>query len=226
MIGALGQQVLRTALADARRLASGRAWSSDDVLHERQPVGPPARRSRRLPSRSARRSQTAGLPAEALKLEITESTLMQELERTQHVFAEVCATGVGLHLDDFGTGYSSLTALHRFPVDALKIDRSFVASLTDGERQRRDRALDGGARAQPRPAGDRRGDRDPGPAAAAAHARLRVRPGLPVLAGAQCDRHPHAARELESGSRHRPRRGGARAAAGRRRGDRHLAASS
>ena len=59
---------------------------------------------------------------------------MQEVERTQHVFSEVCGTGVGLHLDDFGTGYSSLTALHRFPVDALKIDRSFVATITEARR--------------------------------------------------------------------------------------------
>ena len=69
------------------------------------------------------------VPAAALKLEITESTLIAEPEHTRDVFAQVCSGGVGLHLDDFGTGYSSLASLHRFPVDALKIDRSFVAAL-------------------------------------------------------------------------------------------------
>ncbi|HTU94920.1 MAG TPA: EAL domain-containing protein [Solirubrobacteraceae bacterium] len=69
------------------------------------------------------------VPPEALKLEITESTLFAEPEHTRDVFAQVCSGGVGLHLDDFGTGYSSLSALHRFPVDALKIDRSFVGEL-------------------------------------------------------------------------------------------------
>jgi EAL domain-containing protein (putative c-di-GMP-specific phosphodiesterase class I) len=73
------------------------------------------------------------IPPAALKLEITESTLITEPERTRDIFAEVCSGGVGLHLDDFGTGYSSLSALHRFPVDALKIDRSFVTDLCEDD---------------------------------------------------------------------------------------------
>src|SRR2546421_213023 len=70
----------------------------------------------------------AEVPATTLRLEITESTLMQEPERIRRIVSEICASGVGLLLDDFGTGYSSLAALHRLPVDAVKIDRGFVTS--------------------------------------------------------------------------------------------------
>ena len=73
----------------------------------------------------------AGLPARTLHLEITEGTLMREPERMSEVARDVCAAGVSLELDDFGTGYSSLSALHSYPVSALKIDKSFVSSLTD-----------------------------------------------------------------------------------------------
>ncbi len=132
VIGELGQQVLRRALLT---LAGWRAEGlvSDEVcmsvnLSGRQLDDPG------LAEQVRTAINLAELPPQALKLEITESTLMQEIERTQHVFSEVCGSGVGLHLDDFGTGYSSLTALHRFPVDALKIDRSFVSTIScDGQ---------------------------------------------------------------------------------------------
>ncbi len=69
----------------------------------------------------------------ALTIEITETTLMRNIEETALRLAEVKELGVGIAIDDFGTGYSSLAHLQRFPVDALKIDRSFISGLSHNQ---------------------------------------------------------------------------------------------
>jgi len=73
----------------------------------------------------------SGLEASALTLEITETTLMRDIEKTARRLTAIRALGVRIAIDDFGTGYSSLAHLQRFQVDALKIDRSFVSRLTE-----------------------------------------------------------------------------------------------
>jgi diguanylate cyclase (GGDEF)-like protein len=75
----------------------------------------------------------SGLAAEALTIEITETALMRNIEETSRRLTQIKALGVRIAIDDFGTGYSSLAHLQRFPVDALKIDRSFISALKDNE---------------------------------------------------------------------------------------------
>lgn len=69
------------------------------------------------------------IPAKSLVLEITESVIMADPEAARRVMTDLRQIGVGLHIDDFGTGHSSLNALRAFPVDALKLDQSFVRAL-------------------------------------------------------------------------------------------------
>ncbi|MDL5049779.1 EAL domain-containing protein [Oscillatoria amoena NRMC-F 0135] len=73
--------------------------------------------------------ETAIIP-QSLQFEVTESVLVDEPERALSIVEELRALGVGIKIDDFGTGYSSLSYLHRLPFDSLKIDKSFINSMT------------------------------------------------------------------------------------------------
>ena len=76
----------------------------------------------------------AGLEPQALVVEITEGVIMDNAHRAEALLDEMHQRGLPVHIDDFGTGYSSLEALHRFRIDALKIDRSFVVAMSDATR--------------------------------------------------------------------------------------------
>jgi diguanylate cyclase (GGDEF)-like protein len=125
----LGDFVLETA---CRQVASWRA-ARRDVLQPlvRVAVNASARQLCDLafPERVRRILVEASLPADALTLEITETAVMDDLDASMLVLAELRQIGVALSLDDFGTGYSSMTHLRRMPVHTLKIDCSFVAGL-------------------------------------------------------------------------------------------------
>ncbi len=87
-----------------------------------------------LPGRVLDRLAHHGLAPDRIRLELTEHALAAP--SAAHVLGELSAAGIRLSLDDFGTGYSSLAYLRRFPIDEIKVDRSFVAGMTVSERDR------------------------------------------------------------------------------------------
>lgn len=74
----------------------------------------------------------SGLPSRRLEIEITETSLIHDTERTLHILRRIKALGVSIAMDDFGTGYSSLSTLRAFPFDKIKLDKSFMDDLDKG----------------------------------------------------------------------------------------------
>jgi diguanylate cyclase (GGDEF)-like protein len=121
----LGEWTLREACLQSRR------WQEAGIAPVPIAVNLSARafRERSLPDTLRAILHDTGVDAHLLELEITESALMQHSETTASTLAELSAMGIQLAIDDFGTGYSSLAYLKRFPIDKLKIDRSFVREI-------------------------------------------------------------------------------------------------
>jgi diguanylate cyclase (GGDEF)-like protein len=132
LIVPIGEWVLRRACADMRK------WHAAGFEHVSVAVNLSARQFRHgeLVSAVAKILADTGISPRQLELEITESLLMDDTEASQLALRALKALGTSIYLDDFGTGYSSLAYLKKFPLDGLKIDRSFINDLpgdTDGE---------------------------------------------------------------------------------------------
>jgi EAL domain-containing protein (putative c-di-GMP-specific phosphodiesterase class I)/DNA-binding NarL/FixJ family response regulator len=126
LIVPIGEWVLETACKQAR------AWTDAGYPAIRMAVNlsPVQFRKPDLCDTVMKIVERSGLPASLLELEVTESMLMHNLKETIQTLQRLKATGIYLSIDDFGTGYSSLSYLKGFPIDALKIDRSFVRDIT------------------------------------------------------------------------------------------------
>lgn len=125
LIKPIGEWVLRTACWQAK------AWSEDGVppLRLAVNISPHHFEDNRLVEAVNQIIWDTGMDANQLELEITENVLMGDEEEVVAILQRFKDIGVTISLDDFGTGYSSLSYLKRFPVDAVKIDRSFVRDL-------------------------------------------------------------------------------------------------
>lgn len=129
LIDSLMEQILRKALLSASLFPEPLTLALN--------VCPTQMRDSNLPRRIEKIADEAEFSLERLTIEITESALLTDMDQARNIAAELKAMGCRLALDDFGTGYSTLSHLQALPFDLLKIDRSFVASMTKTRESRK-----------------------------------------------------------------------------------------
>jgi EAL domain-containing protein (putative c-di-GMP-specific phosphodiesterase class I) len=127
LIVPLGAWVLRQACLQFASLAADRDMRVSVNLSPRQ------LRSHGVVNTVREALTESGLPPSRLRLEVTESSMMENPDAAARTLQALRALGVTIAVDDFGTGYSSLSFLRRFPIDALKVDQSFVRDVVDDE---------------------------------------------------------------------------------------------
>jgi diguanylate cyclase (GGDEF)-like protein len=132
LILAIGKWVLQTACRQAQ------AWRAEGLPLQRMAVNVSGRQFAlaEYPEEVRAILQESRLEPAVLELEITESVVMADEAWAEKAITQLKALGISLAIDDFGTGYSSFGRLRHFPVDRLKIDRSFVTSITEGSDDR------------------------------------------------------------------------------------------
>jgi diguanylate cyclase (GGDEF)-like protein/PAS domain S-box-containing protein len=132
LIVSIGDWVLREASLQ------NKAWQDAGLPHVNICVNVSARqfKDKSLVSRVVAALRESGLDPKYLELELTESSIMQDVQRAVATMKELQSLGVQLSIDDFGTGYSSLSALRTFPVIRLKIDKSFINELSTSQSDR------------------------------------------------------------------------------------------
>ena len=128
----IGDWVLRQACRDLKSWRQGALTTPRVSLN----ISPRQFRQPSLVSRIRATLEATGVGAEQIELELTESALMEQPDLAARQLNELKALGMSIVIDDFGTGYSSLAYLKRFPIDKLKIDRSFVRDLLSDKSDR------------------------------------------------------------------------------------------
>ena len=125
LIGPIGEWVLQTACQQAKE------WHDSDLSPIRITVNVSARQIEQpgLVRAVANVLADTGLPPQRLQLELTEGAVMRQVDSVTSALAKLRSMGVGISVDDFGTGYSSLGYLKRFPIETIKIDRTFVRDV-------------------------------------------------------------------------------------------------